>query len=565
MNAYLLNELSRLILESVTLANEIRIKGSAVLDQGPSAFKGVLHLEETIRSLRSLLLEKEGAACPFCDKKILHLKQHLQTSLHACDACSYVAIYDMDAHHSVCLKSLRQKENDATKSGLIYIHSEKKAFKVNPDKTVYDAAGAYVGCLRPDSTLDKTVKEKDKIKESEPCLHCNKKFSNMKLHIKNSHMCDYCETEVADKYKHYDTCSQMIEQLTDLAKERGLTYVHSELAEYKVQAGNYYEWDDKTSTVGAYAGRLRSDGTLDKTAAESFALKKEKEKSPESCPHCDKKLMNLESHIYNIHTCAYCKDTTVHSLDDHACKPYLKHVKYVKESHIRQGINYIQNDTYIERNGNVYKNPFKYPSKKYDYVGRLRTDGTIDRSAPQVLTTDGGQCTYCQNNYGNMKAHLLDTHTCLWCHATGLKDKDDHMRSCKEYIKWDAEPTHQIAIPKKKKERIPAHIKTIVWRTYIGNEKPEAKCYCCNHETVDIRNFECGHVTAEAKGGPLTVDNLRPICRGCNGAMGTMSMEEYCQKFFGRSVHTAAAEDVFGIFTGPSIQVVTDPFVDLLG
>jgi len=157
------------------------------------------------------------------------------------------------------------------------------------------------------------------------------------------------------------------------------------------------------------------------------------------------------------------------------------------------------------------------------------------------------------------------------------------MRSCKEYIKWDAEPTvPQEAAAKKKKERIPAHIKTIVWRTYIGNEKPEAKCYCCKHETVDIRNFECGHVVAEAKGGPLTVDNLRPICRGCNGAMGTMSMEEYCQKFFGRSVavkaaatavaetkaaKTKAEDDVFGLFTELPTpdQLVVDPFADLLG
>ena len=78
-------------------------------------------------------------------------------------------------------------------------------------------------------------------KEPVPCPHCDKKFLNLKLHITNSHTCDYCETEVADKYKHWETCAQMIEQLTDLAKERGLVYVHSELAEYKVQAGNYYE------------------------------------------------------------------------------------------------------------------------------------------------------------------------------------------------------------------------------------------------------------------------------------------------------------------------------------
>jgi 5-methylcytosine-specific restriction endonuclease McrA len=89
---------------------------------------------------------------------------------------------------------------------------------------------------------------------------------------------------------------------------------------------------------------------------------------------------------------------------------------------------------------------------------------------------------------------------------------------------------------KKKKEKIPAHIKTIVWAKYIGSSIPEAKCYCCKHERIEIRSFECGHVIAEANGGELVVDNLRPICKGCNGGMGTMSMDEYAKKFFGWSV-----------------------------
>ena len=353
-----------------------------------------------------------------------------------------------------------------------------------------------------------------KEKEPVPCPHCDKKFLNLKLHITNSHTCDYCETEVADKYKHYDTCSQMIEQLTDLAKENGLTYVHSELSDYKVVAGNFYEWNDKTNTVGAYAGRLRGDGTLDKTAAETFAPQKEKEKGPEPCPHCDKTLMNLKSHIANIHTCSQCQDATIRNMFAHhnKCIPYLKW----RES--------------------------------------IRT--TIPSASEKPICP---YCSLCMNS-GELVRHIEIAHTCPKCKEGKIKDLKEHMTTCGP----------EFSAAKKKKERIPAHIKTIVWRTYIGNEKPEAKCYCCKHETVDIRNFECGHVVAEAKGGPLTVDNLRPICRGCNGAMGTMSMEEYCQKFFGRSVIVATAaadDDVFGLFTEPltSTQLVVDPFADLLG
>jgi len=500
MNAHLLAEVSSLILGLVDFASA-KSSQESILEERPvtAVFQKLLHLEETIRSLRAIVLQKEGEACPLCDKKILHLKQHLQTSLHSCDACSYISIVDIDAHQSVCLKSLRQKESNAAKCGLTYIHSERKAFTVRADKTVYDDGGTYVGKLRPDGSLDKTVKEKAPV----PCAHCDKKFLNIKLHIKNSHTCEYCETEVADKYKHYDTCNQMIEQLTDLAKENGLTYVHSELSDYKVVAGNYYEWDDKTNTVGAYAGRRRGDGTLDKEAAELFGACP----SPEPCPYCDKKLLNLKSHIKNIHTCLQCGDATIRNMDAHhsVCKPRPQFREY------------------------------------------------INTAKPESKIT----CPYCTMNITELPGHIAVAHTCSTCKDGIFKDLTGHMSTC-----------GQKQETKKKKERIPAHIKTIVWRTYIGNTVPEAKCYCCKHEMIDIRNFECGHVVAEAKGGPLTVENLRPICRGCNGAMGTVSMEEYCQKFFGRSVSVSVStkkeeDDVFGLFTtAPVEKHKVDPFAN---
>ena len=512
MNTHLLTEVSSLILELVDFA---RTKSSpeSILAERPVSItvQKLFRLEETIRSLRALVLQKEGdgkneEACPLCDKKILHLKQHLQTSLHSCDACNYVSIYDIDAHQSICFKSLREKENNAAKCGLTYIHSEGKAFTVRADKTVYDDKGVYTGRLCEDGSLDKTVKEKAPVS----CAHCDKKFLNMKLHIKNSHTCDYCETEVADKYKHYDTCNQMIEQLTDMAKERGLTYVHSELSDYKVVAGNYYEWDDKTNTVGAFVGRRRGDGTLDKAAVESFGPGPASGPSPEPCPYCDKKLLNLKTHIKNIHTCSRCEDATIRNMEAHysVCKP---------------------------------RPQFR------EYINTAKPDSKIT-------------CPYCAMKFTELSGHIAIAHTCPTCKGGIFKDLTGHMSTC-----------GQIQEAKKKKERIPAHIKTIVWRTYIGNEKPEAKCYCCRHETIDIRNFECGHVVAEAKGGPLTVDNLRPICRGCNGAMGTVSMEEYCQKFFGRSVSVVTSTekenkedyDVFGLFTAAPVEKHTvDPFAD---
>lgn len=98
------------------------------------------------------------------------------------------------------------------------------------------------------------------------------------------------------------------------------------------------------------------------------------------------------------------------------------------------------------------------------------------------------------------------------------------------------EETVPVAVGEKKKLPIPKHIKTLVWGKYIGNETPLSKCMSCKHETIDIRNFHCGHVLAEANGGSMLLDNLRPICAPCNGSMGTMGMNEFTTRFFGWTV-----------------------------
>ena len=84
-----------------------------------------------------------------------------------------------------------------------------------------------------------------------------------------------------------------------------------------------------------------------------------------------------------------------------------------------------------------------------------------------------------------------------------------------------------------RKQNIPRHIKTLVWNKYCGIESVTSKCVSCRSETIDCRSFHCGHVLSEAKGGDMTISNLRPICPQCNLSMGTQSMEEFTLKFFG--------------------------------
>jgi hypothetical protein len=87
-----------------------------------------------------------------------------------------------------------------------------------------------------------------------------------------------------------------------------------------------------------------------------------------------------------------------------------------------------------------------------------------------------------------------------------------------------------------RKKAIPKHVKTLVWNTHVGVEKLEAKCFSCRVEKIDARYFQCGHVIAEAKGGDLTIKNLRPICGPCNSSMGTKSMNDFTKEYFGWEV-----------------------------
>lgn len=83
----------------------------------------------------------------------------------------------------------------------------------------------------------------------------------------------------------------------------------------------------------------------------------------------------------------------------------------------------------------------------------------------------------------------------------------------------------------KKRRKIPKHVRNLVWTKYIGAEKPKGKCYVCR-KAISFMSFEVGHDKAIAKGGYDHIDNLRPICKDCNLAMGTMSIKEFKRKYF---------------------------------
>jgi 5-methylcytosine-specific restriction endonuclease McrA len=101
-----------------------------------------------------------------------------------------------------------------------------------------------------------------------------------------------------------------------------------------------------------------------------------------------------------------------------------------------------------------------------------------------------------------------------------------------EELSSNEETTRSPLSPKKyTKKSIPKAVKDIVWDKYIGKENASEKCYCCGYWDIHVRQFECGHVKPESKGGGNNPENLRPICRKCNSSMHDKDMIEYAHKF----------------------------------
>jgi hypothetical protein len=87
---------------------------------------------------------------------------------------------------------------------------------------------------------------------------------------------------------------------------------------------------------------------------------------------------------------------------------------------------------------------------------------------------------------------------------------------------------NEIAKTVPERVNIPKPIKDAVWRQYCGDKK-DGKCYCCKVKITDA-NTQYGHVRSVRYGGQNTVDNLRPVCSGCNQSMGSQNMDSWMEK-----------------------------------
>ena len=80
---------------------------------------------------------------------------------------------------------------------------------------------------------------------------------------------------------------------------------------------------------------------------------------------------------------------------------------------------------------------------------------------------------------------------------------------------------------KPRKAKIKAALREQVWLRHSGPVFT-SKCQTrwCNND-INVFNFQCGHIQAESKGGPTTVENLVPLCSRCNQSMGTTHLDAW--------------------------------------
>lgn len=90
-----------------------------------------------------------------------------------------------------------------------------------------------------------------------------------------------------------------------------------------------------------------------------------------------------------------------------------------------------------------------------------------------------------------------------------------------------------------KRRPIDKNLRNHVWQKYNKNSL-SGKCYVCERP-ITYDTFVVGHNIALAKGGTDRITNLRPLCHGCNTSMGTITIEQYKRRYFGKETKSKSS------------------------
>jgi len=117
-------------------------------------------------------------------------------------------------------------------------------------------------------------------------------------------------------------------------------------------------------------------------------------------------------------------------------------------------------------------------------------------------------------------------------HTKKFKEQEEKLKEIEKKVSEGKKEEVEEIIKEYKKNKISTQLRYKIWNEHIGQEIGVYYCLCCLTTKISQQSFVCGHIIAEKNGGPLSVENLRPICPGCNSSMGTINMIEFQTSLF---------------------------------
>lgn len=63
-----------------------------------------------------------------------------------------------------------------------------------------------------------------------------------------------------------------------------------------------------------------------------------------------------------------------------------------------------------------------------------------------------------------------------------------------------------------------------IWKKYAESSR---LCFAGCGKQITSNNFECGYVISSKHGGPIELENLRPICSECSNTIGEMNLTDF--------------------------------------
>tara|TARA_A100001015_G_scaffold319696_2_gene443443 strand:- start:618 stop:3101 length:2484 start_codon:yes stop_codon:yes gene_type:complete len=99
----------------------------------------------------------------------------------------------------------------------------------------------------------------------------------------------------------------------------------------------------------------------------------------------------------------------------------------------------------------------------------------------------------------------------------------------KKWSKYESVQIIRTSVNRRKK--IPKHVRNSVFYKRFGNNIFEGNCFVCSRD-INITTFHVGHIVSVSNGGSDNINNLEPICIGCNLSMGTKNLQYYKDTYY---------------------------------